>query len=255
MNVRSIRLISDQPEPAPALPAPLLEELPRLRERHGEIILAVSAETRDPLGAVSIYPGRDEGGALYHLAELRRFTAAEAEGIEEFLIDRTGDYLRERRVTRLLFDTSPLITGSASLYVTRFGARYRWREGERTLDGQPWPHVACECDFDDPLAKPFDLREDEVAGRSVLEWVDGQPVAREHVTYSGPLSVLLPDLDSESLGESSRQHPGFLPTLYAAFHALHVHGYGFAWFDRLSGGTGPPDAPRFYYLMRRTMTL
>jgi hypothetical protein len=255
MKVQLIRLITGQPESVPALPAPLLDDLPRLRECHGEILLAVNAETREPLGAIGVYPGRDEGGALYHLASLLRFAASPGDGIEDFLLEETGRYLRERRVARLLLGTSPLLTESAALYITRFGARYQWREGARTADGQPWPHVACECDFDDPIAKPFDLREDQVAERSVIDWTGGRPELRPHVSYTGPLSVLLPGLDGEKIGELGRRFPDFLPVLYAAFHTLKLHGYGFAWFDRLAGSAGTPGEPFFYYLMRRTMTL
>ena len=90
---------------------------------------------------------------------------------------RRRAWLRAHKMTRLKFGTSPLLTRNAWLYITRFGSRYRWREGARTPDGRPWPYVSCECDFDDPLAHPLDLREDQVPQRSVLHWKDGRPDA------------------------------------------------------------------------------
>ncbi len=171
--------------------------------------------------------------------------------VEGFLLEEAGRFLRSRRITRLKFGTSPLLTRNAWLYVTRFGCRYRWREGTRTPEGLPWPYVSCECDFDDPLAHPLDLREDQVQERSVLDWRGGRPVPRARLVYSGPLSMVLPDLDSDALSEAARRDPGFLPTLYSAFHALHTHGYGFAWFDRLSVSAG--DARAWYYVMKRVV--
>jgi hypothetical protein len=68
--------------------------------------------------------------------------------------------------------------------------------------------------------------------------------------YSGPLSVLLPDLESDTLARASEQDPGFIATLYSAFHSLHMHGYGFAWFDRLPA---LDMQPRWYYVMTRIL--
>ncbi len=183
------------------------------------------------------------------------FPGAVGTAVDELLLEQAGAYMGEHRVSRLIFGTSPLITASALLYVTRFGARYSWREGARTPEGLPWPHVSCECDFDDPLAKPLDLSDEEIPSRSVLSWREGAPVAREGIKYAGPLSVLLPELDTETIAAESRRVPSFLATVHEAFHALHVHGYGFAWFDRLTDEKRPAGAPPFYYLMRRTMTL
>ena len=170
------------------------------------------------------------------------------------LMEETRRYLQERKVTRLKFATSPLLTGTAHFYVTRYGTRYRWREGTHTPEGQVWPYVSCECDLDDPVARTMDLRDEEVESRSVLRWEKGRPVPPPSVVYSGPLTVLLPDLTSDSLTASARADPSFLATLYAVFHGLHVHGYGFAWFDLLPGASGALGGAANFYLMNRTVT-
>lgn len=149
------------------------------------------------------------------------------------------------------FGTSPLLTRCAGLYVRRFGTRYHWKEGVKGPDGRPWPYVSCECSFSDPLFKPLDLRDDEVETKSVLDWQGLSPLPRQGISYSGALSVILPDLSRPALAEAMRCVPGFLDTLSAVFSALHRHGYGFAWFDRLAGG-GPP---RSYYVMKRLVTV
>ena len=155
---------------------------------------------------------------------------------------------------RLKFGTSPLLTRSAWLYVNRFGARYRWREGTRTPDGQPWPHVSCECDFDDPLARPLDLRDEEVPARLFVSWSDGRPAVRADLRFSGPLCVALPDVDSDGLLAMARD-PAVIAMLYSAFQSLHVHGYEFSWFDRLPGPGGVHGGPRWYYIMKRVVVL
>jgi hypothetical protein len=246
--LRPVPLIDGPRAGLPPLRAALLDELRRLKERRGEMIAAVDDETGEVIGTIGLYPDRDEGGRFSHLAGIEAEPGHANADVEGFLLEEAGRYLQARRITRLKFGTSPLLTRNAWLYVTRFGCRYRWREGTRTPDGQPWPYVSCECDFDDPLAHPLDLREDQVQERSVLDWEEGRPTPRAHLVYSGPLSLVLPDLDSDALAEAQRRDPGFIATLYAAFHALHVHGYGFAWFDRLSVRTGDGA---WYYLMKR----
>jgi hypothetical protein len=249
MGVRPLPLIDGPRTRPPPLRAALLDELHRLKERRGEMIAAVDEESGGIIGTIGLYPDRDEGGRFSHLAGLEVEPGHPVADVEVFLLEEAGRYLRARRITRLKFGTSPLLTRNAWLYVTRFGCRYRWREGIRTPEGEPWPYVSCECDFDDPLAHPLDLREDQVRERSVLDWNEGRPMPRAPLVYSGPLSLVLPDLDADALAEAQRRTPGFVATLYSAFHALHVHGYGFAWFDRLSVPTG--DAGAWYYVMKR----
>ena len=234
---------------------PFLDDIQHLRERHGEKIAAVDMESVTVLGAIGLYPGRDEGGSFFHLAGLDVTPEAKKSGIDVFLFEEAGRYMREHRAARLKFGTSPLLTGNAELYVTRFGTRYRWREGTRTPEGAPWPYVACECDFDDPLARPLDLRDDEVVARSVLDWKDGRPVPRAHVVYSGPLSVLLPELTGDTLSAAATGDPKLLAVLFEVLHDLHVHGYSFSWFDRLPGEARLPGTPAFFYVMKRTVVL
>jgi hypothetical protein len=71
------------------------------------------------------------------------------------------------------------------------------------------------------------------------------------VTYSGPLSVVLAEFSASGLTEAIERVPGFLETLYAVFDTLVLHGYGFAWFDKTAGA----GAPRFYYVMKRVMSI
>jgi hypothetical protein len=254
MNVRPLRLIAGPRDRLPMVRVPLLDDLHHLAERRGERIAAVDHDTMTLLGAIGIYPGRDEGGPFYRLDRIDVLPAYKGMGIDAFLMEQAGAYLQERHVTRLTFGTSPLLTANAELYVIQFGTRYRWREGARTPAGQPWPYVACECDFDDPLARPLDMLEEDVAARSVLDWVEGHPVPRPPAAYSGPLSVLLPDLDGESLAGAEERDPSYLPLLYDVFHTLHVHGYGFAWFDRLSDPRNGPGNPTCYYIMKRVVS-
>jgi hypothetical protein len=249
VSVRPVPLIDGPRAGLPPLRAALLDELRRLKERRGEMIAAVDDDTGEVVGTIGLYPDRDDGGKFSHLAGIDAAPGYAAD-VETFLLEEAGTWLRARRMTRLKFGTSPLLTRNAWLYITRFGSRYRWREGARAPDGRPWPYVSCECDFDDPLAHPLDLREDQVPQHSVLDWKDGRPALRDGLVYSGPLSIMLPDLDSDSLADAGRRDPGFIATLYSAFHELHLHGYGFAWFDRLAA---PADGP-WYYVMKKVVT-
>ncbi len=242
---------------SPHDPAGLLGDLRLLGERRGETIAAVDEDSGTVLGALGLHPERDEGGTLFRLDTIGVHPGHRGEGLEEALIDEAEKHLRAHKSHRLKFGTSPLLTATAALWVTRFGTRYRWREGVRTPEGQPWPYVSCECDFDDPLARPLDLRDDEAAERTVLDWTGGMPRRRDGVVYSGPISVLLPDLDSDSLAQSAARDSTFLSTLFAVFHELYHHGYGFAWFDRLrpvAGGGADAGAPAWYYLMHRVVS-
>jgi hypothetical protein len=250
MGVQFVPLIAGpRPLQLPAREA-VLDDLRHLMERRGEMIAAVDDERETILGTIGMYPGRDEGGTCFHLTGIEIEPGGAEKDIDVLLLQEAGRYLRAHRTTRLKFGTSPLLTRSAWLYVTTFGSRYRWRQGIRIQDGQHWPSVSGECDFEDPLARPLDLREDEVRDRSVLQWDSGRPKVRSLV-YSGPLAVVLPSLDSRALTRARARDPGFIATLYAAFHALHIHGYGFAWFDRLPD-TADPD-PCWYYVMNRVV--
>ncbi|HTZ50377.1 MAG TPA: hypothetical protein VMF68_01905 [Spirochaetia bacterium] len=254
MNVRSVPLIAGPRRGRPDVPDTLLEELHRLQERRGEMIAAVDQDTGSIAGTLGLFPDRDEGGKLYHLAGLQVAPAHTGQDIDVFLLEAAGGFLAARRVTRLKFGTSPLLTHAAWLYVNRFGTRYRWREGSRTPAGRPWPYVACECDFDDPLDRPLDLRDEEVPDRCLVSWESGRPVMREDLRFSGPLCVALPDLDSEDLSRLSDRQPEVIAILHDAFRALHLHGYEFAWFDRLAGAARPGGAS-WYYLMKRVVSL
>ena len=63
-----------------------------------------------------------------------------------------------------------------------------------------------------------------------------RPVPRHRVSHAGTLFVLLPHLTSVLLGRAVQEVPLFLETLTAVFQDLHVHGYGFGWFDRVAPG-------------------
>jgi len=155
------------------------------------------------------------------------------------------------RVHRLVFDVSPLLTPDASLFITRFGARYRWLEGSRTPDGRPWPECSCELDFANPLERPPDMREGEAAEISVLDWDGPRPIPRRGVSYRGLHSVLLPPMDREVLDRAVAGVPSIPETMTEVLSALHRHGYGFIWFDRTVYG----GRPFHYYLMRNRMAL
>lgn len=254
MNVRSVTLISGPRTGRPPVPETLLDELRRLEERRGEMIAAVDGVSGQVLGTLGLYPDHDDGGTFYHLAGMQMGPGPRVADLDVLLLEKAGLFLHQRRAARLKLGTSPLLTRNAWLYVNRFGSRYRWREGTRRPDGTPWPYVSCEVDFDDPLARPLDLREDQVIPRSVLAWEGGRPVARA-LTYSGPLSVVLPDLDADTVASAAAADPRFLPALYEAFQGLHVHGYEFAWFDRLPGPAAPVGAPCWYYVMKRVVSL
>ncbi len=254
MNVRPLRCITGQGPPLPTGPNPFLDDLAHLREHHGEKIAAVDQDSASVVGAIGVYPDRDEGGAFFHLAGLETTAEARDGGVDRLLLEEAGRYLAEHKASRLKFGTSPLLTANAGLYVTQFGARYRWREGPRTPEGAPWPYVACECDFDDPLARPLDLRDDEVEARSVLGWSEGRPIHRTRVSYAGPLSVLLPEMSAEGLSRAAAD-AGFLSVIWDAFHTLSAHGYSFAWFDRLPSRGRPAGAPLCFYLMKRSIVL
>ena len=255
MDVRFLRLVGGAGGGLPDAPPGLLDDLRFLRERRGEKIAAVDGESGKILGAVAVHPDRDDGGTYFRLARIDVVAGHRSEGLEAALLGETERYIRSNRASRLKFGTSPLFTAHAELYVARFGTRYHWRVGARTPDGQPWPHVSCECDFDDPLARPLDLRDEEIAERSVIEWAGGTPSRRRGIVYAGPLSVLLPDLDAEEISRAAAANAAWLPTLYDAFHELSRHGYGFAWFDRLPAPAGSAGGARWYYVMSRVLAL
>jgi GNAT superfamily N-acetyltransferase len=255
MNLRFVRIISDSREDLLQGRAISLDVLRSLRERRGEMIAAVDPAGSALLGWIGVYPDRDEGGHWFHLADIDVLPGHRGEGIDAALMEEAEKLIRQRKASRLKFGTSPLLTGNAALYVTRFGTRYRWREGTRTPEGRPWPYVSCEWDFDDPVARPLDLRADEVVPRSVIDWAGMRPVPRRKIAYSGPLSILLPDLTSDALVDADMRDPLFLSTLYQVFHTLFLHGYDFAWFDRLSPSAALTDGPRCYYVMKRVLAL
>jgi GNAT superfamily N-acetyltransferase len=228
-----------------------IEHLSYIKERRGEKIVAVESGSQKLLGWIGLFPDRDEGGLFYNLAGIEVHADFRGRGIGAGLMEEAGKYIQRHKTARLKFGTSPLLTHCAALFVTRFGTRYRWKEGVRISDGRPWPYVSCECDFDDPLFKPLDLRDEEVGRRSVLDWEGSKPAARKGIVFSGPLAVVLPSLSALELAEAVGSETGFLETLYSVFESLVMHGYGFAWFDR----TVLAGVPRFYYVMNRLMAL
>ena len=222
----------------PPLRAALLDELHRLKERRGEMIAAVDDDTGEVVGTIGLYPDKDEGGRFSHLAgiEVGPGPAADVEG---FLLEEAGAWLRARRMTRLKFGTSPLLTRNAWLYVTRFGSRYRWREGARTPGRSAVALRLLRMRFRRPAgASPGPAGGPGAAAqRPGLEGRQAGPARRP-----GVLRAACPwcfrTWTVTPWPRRQRRDPGFIATLYAAFHALHQHGYGFAWFDRLAAPAG-----------------
>lgn len=239
-----------------------IDHLAYLKERRGEKIVAVDRATGGVLGWIGVFPDRDARGPFHHLAGIEVHADYRGRGIGTGLMDEARRYVRSRRASRLRFGTSPLLVPCAALYVRRFGTRYRWKEGVRLADGRPWPCVSCECDFDDPLPDRRDLEPHEAEQRSVLSWDGGLPVRRPELVYSGALSVVLPPFTTATLAQAMQAVPRFLETLHAAFEELFLHGYGFAWFDRLPASPGGPTADRdhggrlfWYYVMTRSFAV
>lgn len=219
-------------------------------ERQGGRIAAVEGE-ESPVGWIEIRPGRDRRGAFYHLVGIEVQEDRRGRGTGTALLEEAKRYIGLHKAHRLLFDVSPLLTQSAALFVTRFGARYRWMEGSMTTDGRPWPECSCELDFTSPLGRPPDMEEQEVTALSVLDWEGGRPVPRSGISYQGLHTVLLPPMDRKILAKAASSVPGILETLTEALRGLHRHGYGFVWFD----ATSYVGQPFHYYLMRRSMAL
>jgi GNAT superfamily N-acetyltransferase len=230
-----------------------VDHLAYLKERRGEKIVAVDRSSGAVLGWVGVFPDRDPRGPFYHLAGIEVHADHRGSGIGSALMAEAREYVRGRRVMRLRFGTSPLLVPCAALYVRRFGTRYRWKQGVRLADGRPWPCVSCECDFEDPLPDAHELASEQVASRSVLSWDGGLPLRRPGTVYSGPLAVVLPPFTTATLTQAMQSVPRFLETLHAAFEELFLHGYGFAWFDRLPGA--PEGRPAWYYVMTRSFAV
>ena len=273
MAVRFVRLIAEHREelwtgqqdfsrlfglagsvPRQGTPYGPLEHLSYIKERKGEKIVAMDAETGQLLGWLGLFPDRDEGGQFFRLAGIEVHADHRGQGIGTGLMAEAEKHMRAHRATRLRFGTSPLLTQNAGLFMRRTGTRYRWKQGVRSPEGRPWPYVACECDFDDPLPRPLGLRVEEAVERSVLDWDGIRPVPRHRVVHAGMLFVALPPLTSTLLAEAVQKVPLFLETLTAVFQDLHVHGYGFAWFDRVPPELVPPGQPSLsFYAMTRAL--
>jgi ribosomal protein S18 acetylase RimI-like enzyme len=222
-----------------------------IKERKGETIVASDPSAERILGWICVFPDRDEGGLFYHLAGIEVHADFRRRGIGAGLMDAARLYIEKKKTQRLKFGTSPLLTHCAGLYVTRFGTRYYWKQGVKMSDGRPWPYVSCECDFEDSLFKPLDLRDDEVEARNVLDWEGSRPIPRKAVAYSGPLAVAMADSSAAGLAKAVDSIPDFLPIVYRTFDTLFRRGYGFAWFDRaVIGGESRP-----YYLMKKLLTM
>jgi GNAT superfamily N-acetyltransferase len=270
MMVRFVRLIAEKREDlwtgqqdfsrlfgqsgtVPRLGAPYgpLDHMRYIKEKRGEKIVALDGETGQLVGWIGLFPDKDEGGPLFRLAGIEVHADHRGRGIGSGLMAEAEKYLRERHAARLRFGTSPLLTQNAGLCITKFGTRYRWKEGVRSPDGRPWPYVVCELDFDDPLPRPLGLRDEQAREKSVLDWDGMRPVPKKTVVYAGTLFVVLPPLTGSLVAEAVAGVPLFLETLSAVFQELHVHGCAFAWFDRVPPVEGA--APLYYYAMSGLM--
>jgi len=229
------------------------DHLAYLTDRHGEKIVAIDRSSGGLLGWIGVFPDRDARGAFFHLAGIEVHTDHRGCGIGSALMSEARGYVLGRHASRMRFGTSPLLVPCAALYVRRFGTRYHWKEGVRLADGKPWPCVSCECDFNDPLPDSHEIAASEAEDRSVLSWDGGLPLRRQGIVYSGALSVVLPPFTTVTLGHALQAVPRFLETLYTAFEDLFLHGYGFAWFDRLPGN--PESRPLWYYVMTRSFAV
>lgn len=253
MNVSYVRLFSARREDLWRGPGTHPDDLRRLREKRGERIAAVDSESEQLLGWISVYPDRDAGGTLFSLAGIEVLPAWRGMGIGTGLVGQAGDYLREHKTARLKFGTSPLLTWNAALYMRHFGMRYTWKEGVRTPDGKPWPYVSCEWDVDDPLVKPPDLRPEELAQRSAIDWTGPLPAPRRGIRYSGPLFLTLPDLSNDDVADLVKRSPELLVTMSRVFQELFRHGYRFAWFDAVPSSVA--GAARWFYFMENPFGL
>ena len=105
----------------------------------------------------------------------------------------------------------------------------------------------------DMAYKLIQVNDSLVELRSVVDWEGIRPIPRHRVVHSGTLFVLLPPFTSALLAQAVQEVPLFLETLTAVFQDLHVHGYGFGWFDRVAPGIAPAGQALSAYAMVRQL--
>jgi len=218
-------------------------------QSHSGEILALLDQENAILGWIGLIPGSDERGRYYTLSGQEVSPDYRRQGIGVRLLEEAREYLQHRRAVRLKFGTSPLLTANASLYITKFGARYTWNNKIKLADGSPWPYVSCECDFSRPVGKPPELAALDIRRLCLLDWQGYVPRINRDLRPTRQAALILPTLTRRHLDAVIDRVEGFLGTFFSLLDSLTRQGFGFAWFDRLDSN----GEERFYSYMTKSV--
>lgn len=222
-------------------PHPPAEHLDFIKRNNGEI-MACTNEASEILGWLGLIP-KGDSAELAGIGTNRKYRNT---GVATELLNWAEGYLLDKGISSLQFQTSPLLTANALLYLRQCDAVYTYHDGifvGRDND-IPWPLVDCTM----RLPRVRNRARDEIPEdlRSVLSWRGHTATVEKELLQqsSEHKAMALPELNIQDiLAEMRRDNVDFLFRIAEVFRELTKEEYRIIGYDLLDG--------KYAYFLRR----
>ena len=221
-----------------------IEHLQMIKEKNGEKIVLVS-DNNQILGWIEIIPGLDSKKQLSaELTGIEVDIHLKGKGLGTRILNYAKQYLLKKSIKYFIFQTTPLYTANAGLYITHFFTEYTWHPDILMQDGLLWPLVDCKMDL---TKAPLKIRindKNSIKRESLLFW-DGLDAKRNKINMNNRyIPLVLPSINAELIiNELKKKNTEFIKTCYEAFDLLDKKGYKYYWFNKLD------ENKKFYYYL------
>jgi len=214
-------------------PHPPAEHLEFIKRNHGEI-MACTNDASEILGWLGLIPEGDSA-ELAGIGTNRKFRNT---GVATELLNGAEAYLLGKGVSNLRFQTSPLLTANALLYLRQSNTDFTYHDG--ILVGKdndiPWAVVDCSM----RLPRVRNRARDEIPEdlRSVLSWSGLTATVEPEVLQQSSeyKAIALPELNIQDiLAEMKKENVDFLFRTAEVFRELTRLEYRIIGYDLLDG--------------------
>ena len=217
-----------------------------IKDNNGEKIVLVSDENKI-LAWIGIIPKSEPYLDSAELAGIEVDINSKGKGFGTKLLNYAKSYLVSKKIKYFNFQTTPLYTANAGLYLKHANTKYTWHPKIPFQNNMYWPLVDCVMDLH---ANPLKIKinSTSIKEQSLLAWEGLNAQINDIELNKKFVPLLLPSIGAELLmNEINKQNTSFIQTCYTAFDLLYNNDYEFYWFSNLD-----ENRDFWFYIFKKT---